>query len=176
MTTQVAAPIPAAIDELYSQVEDRQSYTECLQQYFMAASVTNKAKQQAILLSACGACAYRLICSLSAPNNPKDTSLSDLMKLMSEHYQPKLSVTVQQFKFHSHFYTVHRASVATYVAGLLSSLSGGQEFTKLDLAHAYRYILSHNFGWHGLMNEEHLHSKSLFVCLLRILFKLDFLV
>ena len=91
----MATPIPAAIDEFNSQVEDWQSYIEHLQQHFIVAGVTNKAKQQAILLSACGARTYRLIHSLSATNDPKDTSLSDLIKLMSEYYQPKPSVTVQ---------------------------------------------------------------------------------
>ena len=86
-----------------------------MQQYFIAASVTNEAKQRAILLSACDARTYRLIRSLSAPNDPKDTSLSDLIKLMSEHYQPKPSVTVQRFKFHSHFHKCGE-SVATCVA------------------------------------------------------------
>ncbi|XP_065902584.1 uncharacterized protein [Dysidea avara] len=81
----------------------------------IAASVTNEAKQRAILLSACDARTYRLIRSLSAPNDPKDTSLSDLIKLMSEHYQPKPSVTVQRFKFHSHFHKCGE-SVATCVA------------------------------------------------------------
>jgi len=66
----MATPIPA-IGEFNNQVEDWQSYTECLQQYFIAAGVTNEAKQQAILLSACGAHTYRLICSLSAPTDPK---------------------------------------------------------------------------------------------------------
>ena len=108
----MATSISAVIGEFNSQIEDWQSYTERLQQYFIAAGVTNETKQQAILLSACGARTYRLIRSLSARNDPKDTSLSDLIKLMSEHYQPKPSVTVQRFKFHSHFHKCGE-SVAT---------------------------------------------------------------
>ena len=72
----MATPIPVAIGEFNSQVEDWQSYTEHLQQYFIAAGVTTEAKQRAILLSACGARTYRLIRSLSAPTDPRDASLA----------------------------------------------------------------------------------------------------
>ena len=91
----MATPIPTAIGEFNSQVEDWQSYTERLQQYFIAAGVTIEAEQRAILLK-CMWC--RLIHSLSAPTDLKDTSLADLIKLMLDYFQPKPSVTVQRFK------------------------------------------------------------------------------
>ena len=72
----MATPIPAAIGEFNSQVEDWQSYTERLQQYFIAAGVTTEAKQWAMLKSACDARTYRLICTLSASTDPKDTPLA----------------------------------------------------------------------------------------------------
>ena len=55
MRIQMTTSIPAAIGQFNSQVEDWLSYTECLQQYFIAAGVSNEAKQHAILISACGA-------------------------------------------------------------------------------------------------------------------------
>ena len=103
--------------EFNSQVEDWRSYTERLQNYFIANDIKSEAKQRAILLSVCGPRTYKLIRSLLSPKEPKDTSLADIVKQMTDHYQPKPSIIVQRFKFHSRSRKPGE-SVATYIAEL----------------------------------------------------------
>ena len=65
--------------------------TERLQPYFTANDVTDAGKQRAILLSVCGAPTYQLIRNLVAPQRPIEKSFAEIVKLMSDHYQPKPS-------------------------------------------------------------------------------------
>ena len=80
------------IGEFNNQVEDWRSYTERLQNYFLANDIKAEAKQRAILLSVCGPRTYKLIRSLLSLQEPKDVTLADIIKQMTDHYQPKLSV------------------------------------------------------------------------------------
>ena len=107
------------IGEFNSQLEDWRSYTECMQNYFIANDIKSESKQRAILLSVCGARTYKLIRSLLSPQEPKDVSFADIIKQMTNHYQPKPSiiVIVQRFKFHS-CSRKPGESVATYTAEL----------------------------------------------------------
>lgn len=104
------------IGEFNSKLEDWCSCTECLQNYFIANDIKSEAKQRAILLSVCGPCTYKLIRSLLSPQEPKDVSFTDV-KQMTDHYQPKPSIIVQHFKFHS---CSHKQgeSVAMHIAEL----------------------------------------------------------
>ena len=56
--------IHGTIGEFTPKSEDWTSYTEWLQQYFIANDVDGNEKKRAILLSVCGAATYKLICSL----------------------------------------------------------------------------------------------------------------
>ena len=105
------------IGEFNNQLEDWRSYTECLQNYFIANDIKSEAKQLAILLSVCGPRTYKLIRSLLSPQEPKDVSFADIVKQMTDHYQPKPSIIVQRFKFHSRS-RKQGESVATYIAEL----------------------------------------------------------
>ena len=105
------------IGEFNNQVEDCRSYTERLQNYFLANDIKNEAKQRAVLLSVCGPRTYKLIRSLLSLQEPKDVTLADIIKQMTDHYQPKPSVTVQCFKFNSRSRKPGE-SIATYVAEL----------------------------------------------------------
>ena len=89
------------VGEFNSHVEDWRSYTERLQNYFIANDIKSEAKECAILLGVCGPCTYKLIRTLLSPNEPKDMSFADIVKQMTDHYQPKPSTIVQRFKFHS---------------------------------------------------------------------------
>ena len=103
--------------EFNNQLEDWRSYTERLQNYFIANDIKSEAKQCAILLSVCGPRTYELIRSLLSPQEPKDVSFADIVKQMTDHYQPKPSIIVQCFKFHSRS-RKQGESVATYIAEL----------------------------------------------------------
>ena len=89
------------IGEFNSQLEDWHSYIECLQNYFIVYDIKSESKQHAILLSVCGPRIYKLIHSLLSPQEPKDVTLADIIKEMTNHYLPKPSIIVQHFKFHS---------------------------------------------------------------------------
>ena len=68
------------IGEFNNQLEDWRSYTERLQNYFIANDIKSEAKQRAILLSVCGPRTYKLIRSLLSPQEPKDASFADIVK------------------------------------------------------------------------------------------------
>ncbi len=83
-------------------VEDWISYAERLEFYFTANEVKEADTQRAVLFSVCGAATYKLIKNLLAPTKPADASFKDIVKLLTEHYQPKPSRVVQRNLFHSH--------------------------------------------------------------------------
>ena len=62
-------------------------------------------------------CIYKLIRSLLSPQEPKDVSFADIVKQMTDHYQPKPSIIMQHFKFHSRSCKQGEA-VAKYIAEL----------------------------------------------------------
>ena len=105
------------IGEFNNQLEDWRSYTECLKNYFIANDIKSEAKQHVILLSVCGPHTYKLICSLLSPQEPKDVSFADIVKQMTDHYQPKPSIIMQHFKFHSRSHKQGK-SVRMYIAEL----------------------------------------------------------
>ena len=77
------------------------SYSERLEQFFIANDVAGEEKKRAILLSVCGASTYQLIRNLSAPEKPTTKTFVQLVKLVQDHHQPAPSVTVRRFAFHS---------------------------------------------------------------------------
>ena len=87
----------------YSSAEDWASYTERMDQYFLANDVSDAAKKRAILLSVVGNKTYTLIRDLAAPNMPTDKKYQELVDLLTAHLEPKPSVIVERFKFNSLF-------------------------------------------------------------------------
>ena len=108
-------------------VEDWTSYAERLEFYFAANEVKEAEKQRAVLFSVCGAATYKLIKNLLAPTKPVDATFKDIVKLLTEHYQPKPSKVVQRYLFNSRV-RKQGESVATYIAEL-KHLSEHCEFT-----------------------------------------------
>ena len=64
------------IGEFNSQREDWMSYSERLEEYFIANDIKSAEKKKAILLSVVGADTYQLMQSLIAPEKPKKRLLS----------------------------------------------------------------------------------------------------
>ena len=91
--------IHGGIAEFDSATEDWVAYTERLDQYFIANGVDDAGKQRAILLSGCGAKAYKLIKSLIAPAKPTDKTFQQLVEIVSKHFDPVPAITVQRYKF-----------------------------------------------------------------------------
>ena len=83
--------------EFDSANEDWTSYTERLQQYFMANEIVAEEKQRAILLSCCGPHTYQLIKNLAAPAKPPEKTFVEIVKLVKDHLNPRPSTIVQRF-------------------------------------------------------------------------------
>ena len=80
--------------------EDWLSYTERMEQYFIANDIKDE-KRRAFLLSVCGPSLYQLIKDLVAPGKPSEQSFEQLVALIETHKNPRPSTIVQRFHFHS---------------------------------------------------------------------------
>lgn len=98
-------------------LEDWTTYVERLQMYFIANDIDDNAKKRAILLSVCGPTTYQLIRNLAQPKKPSDLSYAELVQLLSNHYFPSQSVSVQRFRFNSRCRHPGE-TVASYIAEL----------------------------------------------------------
>ena len=97
--------------------EDWTTYVERLEMYFLANEIGEAARKRAVLLSVCGPTAYRLIRNLAQPDKPSELSYDNIIKLLSDHYFPSQSVSVQRFRFNSRCRRSGE-TVADYVAEL----------------------------------------------------------
>ena len=108
-----------SLNEFDSSKEDWVSYTERLQQYFIANSIPEDAgeKRRALLLSACGPSTYQLIRSLVSPAQPKEKTFEELVEVVKKHHNPKPSVIVERYNFNTRI-RKQGETVAAYVAQL----------------------------------------------------------
>ena len=88
-----------------------------LSHYLRANDAEDVEKQRAILLSVCGTKTYQLIRSLVAPRKPAEIEFAVLVEEVRNHFNPKPSVIVERFQFHSRVRKTE-VSVSTYVAEL----------------------------------------------------------
>ena len=74
-------------------------------------------KKKSILLLYCGAATYNLLKNLLQPTSLNDKSYNELVKVLSNYFNPKPSTIVQRFKFNT---SVRESGeyVASYVAAL----------------------------------------------------------
>ena len=85
--------------------------------YFEANDITDEDKQRSILFSVSRAKIYKLLRSLSASQEPRKNTSSDLTELLSKHYNSKLSEMVSRFKFNARLQT-DEETVSEFVADL----------------------------------------------------------
>lgn len=100
-----------------SQEQSWEEYCEVLQHFFDANGIEEAGKKRAILLSAVGSHTYSLIRNLLSPVKPGAKTYDDLVKLLTDHFNPKPSEIVQRFKFNSRSRKPGEA-VLDYVAAL----------------------------------------------------------
>nr|XP_055046280.1 LOW QUALITY PROTEIN: uncharacterized protein K02A2.6-like [Misgurnus anguillicaudatus] len=91
------------VGEFVEENGDWLEYTERLEHFFDANEIADADKKRSILLSVCGAKTYKLMRNLATPRKPGELPYKDLITLVQNHHNPKPSVIVQRFKFHSHF-------------------------------------------------------------------------
>ena len=73
------------------------SYSERLGYYLMANNITDKTKRKSILLSCRQADTYDLLKNLLQPTSLNDKSYNELLKVLSDYFNPKPSTIVQRF-------------------------------------------------------------------------------
>ena len=111
------ASIIGTVGEFKDGEDTWNNYIARLEQFFVANDIGDVKKKRAILLTSVGARTFKLICSLTQPQQPSDIEFAVLVQLIKDHQSPKPSMIVQRFKFNSR---VRKAdeSVRTYVAEL----------------------------------------------------------
>ena len=119
--------IHGTIGEFCPKNEDWTSYTERLQQYFIANDVDGNEKKRAILLSVCGAATYKLIRSLVHPQKPTDNTFDEIVKLVKDHHEPLPSEIVQRFNFNTRV-----QKEGETIAEFIAELSRLSEHCKFD--------------------------------------------
>ena len=76
------------------------AYVERAQLFFQANEIA-EAKRVAVFLTAIGGRTYTLLRNLLAPTLPKDKSFDELVDTLKKHFEPKVLVIAERFKFHS---------------------------------------------------------------------------
>lgn len=110
--------------------DDWETFIERLKLYFVSTGITDDNKQAAILLTRVNPETYMLIRDLCAPAKPKEKTLAELVKLVSDHLCPKPSEAMERFNFHQAKQS-GTESVAEFVARL-KKLSLHCNFEKLN--------------------------------------------
>ena len=110
------ATVIGQVKEFDGGKEDWPQYVKRLEQFFIANGI-EEGKKRAVLLMAMGPATFKLLRSLIAPDKPDTKSCANLVKVLTEHFQPTPSETVQRFKFHGRTRQPGE-SVATYVSEL----------------------------------------------------------
>ena len=98
-------------------VESWDQYAERLQQFFVANEITDADRQRAIFLTVIGPETYALLRNLLSPETPVNKNLSDLIKILNEHFHPIPSEIVERFKFNTRVRCAGE-TVATFIAEL----------------------------------------------------------
>ncbi|XP_014876941.1 uncharacterized protein K02A2.6-like [Poecilia latipinna] len=96
--------------------EDWTTYVERVEQYCLANKVEDERKV-AVLLSVMGAKTYNLLRSLITPAKPVDKSFREITEVLQKHFQPKLLVIAERFRFHKRNQS-KTESTSTYIAEL----------------------------------------------------------
>ena len=75
--------------------DDWNNYIEQMEFIFLANSIDDDNKKNAVLLRSCSSDTFKLFKSLTAPNDLASSSYTDIKQLMSEHKNPKPNVIAE---------------------------------------------------------------------------------
>ena len=91
------------LDEFDGSKEDWPQYIERDNHFFAANGIDDAGKKKSAFLSSVGPATYALVRKLVSPEKPGDKSYEELVTILTHHFNPTPSETVQRFKFHSRF-------------------------------------------------------------------------
>ena len=87
--------------EFDGKVEPWKQYAERLGHVLDANNIMDVEKKRAHLLSCIGPTTYSLLTGLVTPDKLTDKSYDELVKVLSDHFDPQPSEIVERFKFHT---------------------------------------------------------------------------
>ena len=105
------------VDQFDHNLEHWQQYVDRLGHFLDANGITDEGKKRSVFLTVIGPAAYRLLIRLIAPAKPGEKGYDDLVKTLTEHYDPAPSEIVQRYKFHTRI-RQSGETIATFVAEL----------------------------------------------------------
>lgn len=103
--------------EEFSAGSDWSSWSERLAFHFEAHDVTQPSKKRAILLSVCGEQTYATLRALLFPRRPGEVDYDDVVRVLSEHFDPKPSELLGRCRFHKRD-QLPSETISQYVAAL----------------------------------------------------------
>lgn len=106
------------------------SYLERIEFFFEANNIVTEARNKATLLTSIGEKAYEIVRSLATPKTPKELSYAEIIKLLTEHFNPTPNEIVQRFTFNRRVQKPNE-KIAVFVADL-RRLSEHCNFAELD--------------------------------------------
>ncbi len=111
------AAIFGQVGEYCERQEEWPQYVERLGHFLTANGIEEEARKKTVFLSVLGPKTYKLLGSLVSPAKPGEKTFAELVAVLTQHYSPTPSVTVQRYKFHSRF-RQPAESIAVYVSEL----------------------------------------------------------
>ena len=131
-------------------------YSERLDFYFEANTITEIDQKKAIILTVVGPTTYQLLKSLVQPQKPKEKTYPELKELLEKYYHLKPSAIVRHFRFHTRVRETGQ-SVATYVMALCDI---GEHCDFKDTMHMiYVSVTLWSFGYLSLIDIVHRDKK-----------------
>ncbi len=124
-------------------------YIQRIQIHFQAADVPD-AKQKLVFLHSLSRKHYTLLANLVSPQTPDENSQDELIKALSNHFQPKSSVISERYTFHSRSQEAGE-SLTDFVASL------SRLIVTCDYATAFQHVLLRDRFVCGLANESIAH-------------------
>lgn len=121
-------------------------YIQRIQIHFQAADVPD-AKQKLVFLHSLSRKHYTLLANLVSPQTPDENSQDELIKALSNHFQPKSSVISERYTFHSRSQEAGE-SLTDFVASL------SRLIVTCDYATAFQHVLLRDRFVCGLANES----------------------
>ncbi|XP_037580326.1 uncharacterized protein K02A2.6-like [Dermacentor silvarum] len=83
--------------------EDFASYVERFEHYCEVANVQEEKLKKSAFITAIGKNAYKTLKDLLLPATPAEKSLEDLVKVLSDHYEPASRIIAERFRFNRRY-------------------------------------------------------------------------
>lgn len=141
--------------------EDFASYVERFEHYCEVANVQEEKLKKSAFITAIGKNAYKTLKDLLLPATPAEKSFEDLVKVLSDHYEPASRIIAERFRFNRR-YQAEGETVATFAVALKHLAAKCKYGTFLDDALRDRFVagLRNPAIQTGLLKKKELSFES----------------